>query len=149
MFSEAHATWKGGPYAGEGAVSTPSAVLNNATYAFGWLAGGERFTTPYELLAAAIASSMSTMVAVEMARLGIKPTGVDTHAALTLDSSADKWRITGAHLEITARTTGDAESDRFEQAVESARRECPISRVLNLQLTCKTKLISLAPAAFV
>ena len=151
MFREAHAIWKGGLYAGEGAVSTPSGVLNNATYAFGSLAGGARFTTPCEMFAAAIASCMSTMVAVEMAKLGIKPAVVDTYAVLTLDGAADKWRITGAHLEITARTTdaGDVESSRFEQAVESARRECPVSSALKLQLTCKAKLIALAPAAFV
>lgn len=151
MLYEAHATWKGGPYAGEGVLSTPSGVLNNATYAFGSLAGGTRSTTPYEMLAAAIASCTSTMVAVEMAKLGIKPAVVDTCAALTLDCSTEKWQITSANLEITARTmgAGDAESNRFEQAVESARRECPISRVLKLQLTCTAKLISMAPAVFV
>ncbi|MBZ5679617.1 MAG: OsmC family protein [Acidobacteriia bacterium] len=151
MFPEAHAIWRGGLYAGEGVVSTPSGVLNNATYAFGSLAGTERFTTPYEMLAAAIASCMSTMVALEMAKLGINPTVVGTYAVLNLDNSADIWPITSAHLEITARTTGasDAESSRFEQAVESARRECPISSALKLQLTCKAKVISLASTAFV
>ena len=56
MFREAHAIWTGGPYAGEGAVSTPSGVLNHTTYAFGSLAGFERLTSPCEMLAAAIAS---------------------------------------------------------------------------------------------
>ncbi len=151
MLREAHATWKGGPYAGEGAVSTPSAVLNNAAYAIESLSGGARSTTPYELLAAAIASSISTRVAVEMAKLGISPRVVDTHAVLTLDSFAGQWGITGAHLEITARTTGgeETESTRFEQAVELARRDCPISSSLKLQFTCRAKLIPLAPAAFV
>jgi lipoyl-dependent peroxiredoxin len=148
MFREAHAIWKGGPYAGEGAVSTPSGVLSNATYTFGSLTGVGPFTTPCELLAAAIASCMSTMVALEMAKLGIKPAVVDTLAVLTLDNPADRWRITSAHLKITARTT-DPESSRFEQAVESARRECPIWSTLKLNLTCEAKLISLTAPALV
>lgn len=146
MFREAHAVWEGGPYAGAGVVSTPSGVLCNATYAFGSLGGAAPFTSPCEMLAAAIASCMSTMVAMEMARTGIKPVGVDTHAVLTLDNPADKWRITGAHLLISARTT-DPDGKRFEQAVQAARRECPISSALKLELTCEAKLISLtAPA---
>jgi len=148
MFREAHAVWKGGLFAGEGAVSTPSGVLNNATYAFGSLAGGAPCTTPCEMLAAAIASCMSTMVAVEMARVGIKPAIVDTYAVLTLDNPADKWQITGAHLDITARTT-DPESRRFEEAVEAARHSCPISNALRVELKCKPKLISLTAPALV
>lgn len=148
MFREAHATWKGGPYAGEGAVSTPSGVLDKTTYAFGSLSGGAPCTTPCEVLAAAVASCMSTMVAIEMAKVGIKPMAVDTYAVLTLDNPGGKWQITGAHLEITARTT-DPESSRFEQAVEAARQSCPISGALKFSPTYKAKLISLTTPAFV
>jgi lipoyl-dependent peroxiredoxin len=146
MFREAHAVWEGGPHAGAGVVSTPSGVLSNATYAFGSLGGAAPFTSPCEMLAAAIASCMSTMVAMEMTKSGIKPVGVETHAVLTLDNPADKWRITGARLLIRARTT-DADGKRFDQAVQSARRECPIASLLKLDLTCEAKLVSLtAPA---
>ena len=86
MFREARAVWKGGLYAGEGAVTTPSGVLNNSTYAFGSLADTSRFTSPSEMLAAAIASCMSTMVAVEMAKVGIRPIVVETYVVLTLHS---------------------------------------------------------------
>lgn len=148
MFREAHAVWNGGPYAGEGAVTTPSGVLSNATYMFGSLAGVGPFTTPCELLAAAIASCMSTMVAVEMAKTGIKPLAVDTHAILTLDNPGEKWRICGAHLMINARTT-DPDGKRFDQAIEAARRECPISTALKLDLVCEAKLTCLTAPAFV
>jgi len=147
MLREAHAVWEGGPYAGAGAVSTPSGVLSNATYTFGKLAVVESFTSPSEMLAAAIASSMSTVVAMEMVNSGVKPVGVDTHVAITLDNPGGKWRLVGAHLTILARTT-DQDGKRFEQAVEVARRVCPISSLLKLDLTCEAKLISLCtPAA--
>ncbi len=148
MFREAHALWKGGPYAGEGVVSTPSGILNNATYAFGSLAGVGPVTTPGEMLAAAIASCMSTVVALEMAKLGMKPVTVDTHAVLTLENPGDQWQITRAHLGINAHTT-EPDSKRFDQAVQNARRVCPITSVLKLEVTCEAKLISLTTPALV
>src|SRR5271167_889818 len=71
MFREAHAVWNDGPYSGMGTVSTPSGVLSNASYVFG-LAGTTTSTTASELLAAAVSSSMSTMVALKMARYGAR-----------------------------------------------------------------------------
>jgi len=148
MFREAHAIWRGGPYAGEGTVSTPSGVLNSATYAFGSLEGSERLSSPCEMLAAAIASCMATTVAVEMAKVGIKPVVVDTYAVLTLDNINERWRIVSSRLEITVRTT-EPQSIRFQEAVESAQRECPVSAALSLDLVCKAKLVSLTTPAVV
>jgi lipoyl-dependent peroxiredoxin len=142
MFREAHATWTGGPYAGEGAVSTASGILSKTTYAFGSLSGAAPCTTPAELLAAAVASCMATMVAIEMAKAGIRPVAVDTYAVLTLDNPGGRWQITGANLEITARST-DVDTPRFEHAVEAAKRNCPITEAVKINPTCKAKLVSL------
>ena len=70
MLREAHAIWKDGPYTGEGAISTLGGILTNTKYSFGSLTGLMGFTSPAEMLAGAIASSMSRMVAVEMAKVG-------------------------------------------------------------------------------
>lgn len=148
MFREARAVWKGGLYAGEGAVTTPSGVLNNATYAFGSLADTSRFTSPSEMLAAAIAACMSTMVAVEMAKVGIKPIVVETYTVLVVESLGGRYQISKAHLEITARTT-DPESPKFAEAVANAQRECPICSVLKVEMICKAKLVSLTTPALV
>ncbi len=149
MLREAHAHWKGEPSAGEGAVSTPGGALADAAYAFGRLAEVPPCTTPCELLAAAIASCMSLMVALEMSRLGIKPLRVDTYAVLSLDDPGDKWQITGGHVRIKAQTTSAGDRKLFERAVEVARHECPVSSALKLDLTCTTELLSLtaSPAA--
>jgi len=148
MFREARAIWKGGPYAGEGAVTIPSGALNNTTYAFGSLADTSRYTSPSEMLAAAIASCMSTMVAIEMAKAGIQPVVVETYAVLAVENPQGKYRISNIHLEITARTT-DPESSKFDEAVASARRECPVCGALKLDITYKAKLVPLATAALV
>jgi len=148
MLREAHSTWRGGPYSGKGTVSTASGALTNTGYTFGTAPADGPITTPCELLAAAIASCMSIMLAHEMAKAGMKPAAIDTHAALTLNDTADQWRIIGAHLTIIARTA-DHESNVFQQAVESARRACPIWRALRLDGTCEARLISLAAPAFI
>jgi len=142
MFREASASWQGGPYAGEGKVSTASGVLANTTYAFGKLAEIPPCTTPCELLAAAIASSMSVMVALEMNKAGIRPIAVDVYAVLTLDNPAEKWQVTSGHLKISARSV-ESDKKRFEQAVEAARLACPVSNVMKLDLSCAKELITL------
>ncbi len=148
MLREAHATWKDGPYTGEGTISTPGGILTNSKYSFGSLAGLEACTSPGEMLAAAISSSMARMVAVEMARVGIRPLQVEADTALTLDFIGERLRIVGAILKITARTV-DAEIGRFEEAVESARLLCPVSSILNISIHCEAKLVLGAMHAFV
>ena len=140
MLREAHAVWKDGSYAGEGVLSTTSGILNNTKYTFGSLTGLMGSTSPAEMLAAAIASCMSRMVALEMAKTGIKPDQVETYAILKVDFVGEALRI----VSISARTSS-SECDRFEEAVESARRECPIASVLNLDIQCEAKLFA-APA---
>ena len=148
MLREAHATWQGGPYAGKGSVSTSSRVLSNVNYGLGSSRAEGAFTTPYELLAAAIASSMSKLVAQQMARFGIRPSEVDTQVTLMLEDFENPQRVTSANLVITARTSGN-ESTEFQAVVEAARRECPIWNAMKLDLTCEAKLISAMTPALV
>jgi organic hydroperoxide reductase OsmC/OhrA len=84
---------------------------------------------------------MAVTLAQEMARLSIKPSEVDTHVALMFDDLMDPEKITSAHLRITARSH-HAQSDRFQAAVEAARRACAIWNALKLNLTCEAELIS-------
>lgn len=148
MIREAHAIWRDGPFTGEGVLSTASGILTNAKYTFGSPIGLQVNTSPAEMLAAAIASSMSRMVAVEMAKVGIPPIQVKTHAVLTLDSIGDAIHIVGAQLKITARTTDPARG-QFEEAVSLARATCPLLSVLNIDVQCESKLVSAATPALV
>jgi osmotically inducible protein OsmC len=146
MVREAHAIWKDGQYAGEGTLSTPSEVLSNSEYTFGSLMGPAASTSPCEMLAAAISSSMSGMVSVEMTKLGIRPVQVETNTALTLDFVGESLRIVEAHLKIIARTR-DFENGQFTEAVEAARYDCPVSSILNVNIQCEAKLVSVAVQA--
>jgi organic hydroperoxide reductase OsmC/OhrA len=71
------------------------------------------------------------MVAVEMTKVGIQPVEVETNTALTMDFVGESLRTVGAHLKIIVRTR-DFEHGQFTEAVESARRDCPVSSILNV-----------------
>lgn len=141
MIREADAVWTDGTYSGKGSVSAVSGVLNKTRYVFGIAETGGA-TSPGELLAAAIASSVSATVARKMSDLGAHPATVSTHARVALSNLDENWRISSVHLDITAQAR-DTESSRFTEAVEFARRECPIASELNLDVSCSTRLIPL------
>lgn len=146
MFREAHAVWQDGSIAGEGKITTPSGVLSETTFAFGTLAEHARCTTPCEMLAAALASCMSVVVALETAKVGIRTVNVDTWALLTLDNTDGKWRITGGSLKIKACTMG-GDKKTFDHAIDAARQACPISNALKLDLKISAELRSLIGSA--
>ena len=81
-----------------------------------------------------------------MTKVGIQSVQVETNTALTLDFAGESLRIVGAHLKIIARTR-DFERGQFTEAVESPRRHCPVSSILNVYIQCEAKLVSVAVQA--
>lgn len=141
MFREAHAIWHDGRPAGEGKVTTPSGVLSETTFGFGSLADHARCTTPCEMFAAALASCMAVVVAMETAKVGIRTHNVETWAILSLDNTAGTWQITHAFVEIKARAM-EGDEKKFKQAIEAARHSCPISNSLKLEVKINAQLNS-------
>ena len=141
MFREADAVWTDGPYVGKGSVSVPSGALSNTTYVFGEVNIGNR-TTPGELLAAAIAGSVSATLALKMTRLGARPASVSTHATIRLEELADTWRIAAVHLDVTAQVS-DTDVRRVDEAMQETQAHCPIASDLNLDVSYKTTWIPL------
>ena len=127
MFREADAVWTDSPYVGKGSVSLPSRVLSNTTYVIGAADIGNQ-TTPGELLAAAIASSVSATIALKMTRLGARPASVSTHATILLEQLVDTWRSATVHLDVTAQIS---ETDvRFlEEALRRLRLIVPLQAI--------------------
>lgn len=142
MFREADAVWSDSPYMGKGSVSVPSGVLSSTTYLFGATDIGNH-TTPGELLAAAIAGSVSATIALKMARLGARPASVSTHARIALEQLADTWRIAAVHLDVTAQIS-ETDVRCLEEALQETQAHCPIASDLNLSVSYKTRWIPLA-----
>ncbi len=124
------ATWKGGPRAGEGSITTASHVIEHAPYAFTSGAHHDACTSPCEMLAAAHASCLSLAVASELTRLGHIPQAVTTEAIYTMDLRENLWSIVSAHLDVTVRT-GEFELEPLQLLIERADSLCPIGRALH------------------
>ena len=133
MIRSAVATWKGGPGSGEGTVTTSSGVINNALFSFGSGTGNEPCTSPSEMLAAAVASCVSLMVAREMAKVGLKDEYVRTESQLTLEEREKHWEITGIQLNVVA-SVPEVHAKKFQHAAEHAKAMCPISRALKVPI---------------
>jgi len=139
MIRSAVATWRGGPGAGEGSVTTSSGVITNALYSFGSSSGNEPCTSPSEMLAAAIASCLSLMVTQEMAKAGLHEKSVTTEAVLTLTERKSHWEITECQVTVTTNVP-ESEVEKFEHAARLSKGKCPISRALTVPIRMKTKL---------
>jgi osmotically inducible protein OsmC len=139
MIRSAVAVWKGSPAAGEGAVSTTSGIMTNSLYSFGSSTGNEPCTSPSEMLAAAVASCMSLMLAQELAKVGIRNESVKTEAELTLDEKKGRWEISEISLHVSA-SLPESDAEKFHKATRTAKGRCPISRALQVPIKLKTTL---------
>jgi len=146
MIRSAVAVWKGSPAAGEGSVSTTSGIMSKALYSFGSSTGNEPCTSPSEMLAAAVASCMSLMMAQEMARAGIRNEQVQTEAELTLEEHKGRWEITRIDLHVTT-SLPELDAEKFHKACKAAKSKCPISHALNVPIKLTTTLEPVAHAS--
>jgi osmotically inducible protein OsmC len=140
---EARAVWNGDLMSGSGTVSGASSgkVMDLPV---SWSArteapGGK--TSPEELLAAAHASCFAMALSGGLARAGTAPTRLEVSAAVTFDKIGDNWTVVSSELEVRGQVPG-AEADKFRQAAEGAKDNCPISRALkgNVKLSVKPTL---------
>lgn len=134
MKRSATATWKGGPRAGEGTISTASGVFDRAIYTGGTSAMDVPCTNPSEILAAAEAACISMMVAKELAKEGITPECIETEAEIVLAPDGDSWNIPRIHLLVRAHVS-EIDSAKFQEAVQRAKKNCPITRSLKSEVS--------------
>jgi|SRR5580704_1092783 osmotically inducible protein OsmC len=147
MIRSAIATWRGSPAIGEGAVTTTSGVMSNALYSFGSSTGNEPCTSPSEMLAAAVSSCVSLMVAQEMAKAHIKYEHVKTEAVLTLQENAGHWDISEIELHVSTQLP-QREEAKFQKAAKAAKTKCPISRALNVPIKMSAHVEAVEEHAF-
>ncbi len=141
MKRKASANWQGDLKDGKGNISTDSTVLNKTQYSFGTRFENGVGTNPEELIAAAHAGCFSMALSAELGKAGITPQSIDTTATVTFDKLESGWTITESNLDVTAKIPG-ADEKAFQEAANTAKANCPISRVLNAKITMNAKLAS-------
>jgi osmotically inducible protein OsmC len=141
MKRKASAVWKGGIRDGKGNISTDSGVLSDTQYSFSTRFEDGIGTNPEELIAAAHAGCFSMALSGQLGNAGMTAESINTTATVTLDKTEGGFTITAVHLDVTARIPG-AEQGAFETAANNAKAGCPVSKVLNAQITMDAKLES-------
>jgi osmotically inducible protein OsmC len=137
MKRKASAVWKGGLKTGNGTISTESGVLDNTQYSFGTRFAEGKGTNPEELIAAAHAGCFAMALSGQLG--SVNGSHIDTQATVTLDKTDDGFTITAVHLDVTAKIPG-ADRHAFEVAAQNAKRGCPVSKLLNAEITMQARL---------
>jgi osmotically inducible protein OsmC len=124
---------------GKGHVSTQSGVLSDTPYAFNTRFENEPGTNPEELIAAAHASCFTMALSFALAKAGYSAGTLATDAAVTLDKDGDGFKVTKSALTLTATVDGIG-SEEFATIAEGAKSGCPISKLLNAEVTLEHTL---------
>jgi osmotically inducible protein OsmC len=133
----ATAIWKGSLKEGEGQLTTNSGALSSLPYSFRMRFEDAPGTNPEELIAAAHAGCFSMALSAALGEQGKTPTSIETKATVTLEPVDGKPTVTRSHLEVVA-SVPDMDETSFNQVAEGAKANCPISRLLNCEITMST-----------
>ena len=139
MIRKAKAVWRGTGRAGTGNLSTDSGVLAQTAYSFKTRFENEKGTNPEELIAAAHAGCFTMALAFQLQGAGFTPTELSTEAAVSLDPEGQGFRITKSALTLHA-TVPNLDEATFTRLTGLAEKNCPVSKVLNAQITLDAKL---------
>lgn len=132
MKRNATAVWNGTGKEGTGNLTTQSTTLSNTQYSFNSRFAEGVGTNPEELVAAAHAGCFSMKLSFVLNAAGFTPEEIHTKCDITLDPAAGA--ITESHLTVSAKIPG-INQEQFETAVADAKANCPISKLLNANIT--------------
>ena len=127
------AEWQGGLKDGEGRISTRSGALDALPYGFKARFEGATGTNPEELIGAAHAACFSMALSGILEKAGVTDVRIETTSKIGLDKEGDGFAIKTAHL--TTRISGNGDKAVIEDAARKAEKGCPVSKVLNADIT--------------
>ncbi|GAA3784260.1 OsmC family protein [Flavobacterium ginsengiterrae] len=132
----ANANWKGTGMEGKGTISTQSTTLDNAQLSFKTRFEQGVGTNPEELIAAAHSGCFTMQLSFLLSEAGFVPEDLNTTAKVTFEDGT----ITLIQLELTGKVPGISEED-FQKTAQKAKEICPISKLLNTEITLSINLI--------
>ena len=136
MKRNATAVWNGSGKDGKGKVTTQSTAISDAQYSY-----KSRFeegvgTNPEELIAAAHAGCFSMKLSFVLGAAGFEPESIETTSTIDLDNGV----IKSSHLVVKAKVPG-IDKQKFDECAKDAKENCPVSKVLNLDITMDAQLV--------
>ena len=139
MKKSASAHWEGSLKEGKGTISTESGALKANPYGFNTRFENQPGTNPEELIGAAHAGCFSMAFSMLLGEAGYTPDSIDTQAEVTLSKQDDGFAVTAVALTMNAAIPG-IDHSTFEEIADKAKKGCPISKLLNADISLKASL---------
>lgn len=136
MKRTATAVWNGSGKDGKGILSTQSGVLDKTQYSFGSRFESGIGTNPEELVAAAHAGCFTMKLSFVLNEAGFTADEIDTNCVITFENGA----IVSSHLSLKAKVPGITK-EQFDVAAADAKANCPISKLLNTNISMVAGLL--------
>ena len=131
------AVWNGTGAEGSGRLSTFSGALQDQPYSTAMRfqsEDGKAGTNPEELIAAAHAACFNMALSFQLTGAGFPPDELSTQAVLTMENEGVHWTITAVRLELRGTVPGIS-AEQFQELAAAAKASCPVSKVLNAEIT--------------
>jgi len=138
MKRKVNAIWIGDGADGNGVLSAQSGAFEKMPYSFKTRFEndeGKLGTNPEELIAAAHAGCFNMKLSFVLNEAGYSPEELNTDAVLTFEDG----KIISIELNLSAKVSG-VSKEEFEELAEDAKKNCPISGVLNCDIILNSTL---------
>ena len=134
------AVWSGGLKEGKGAISTQSGALDAHPYGYAMRFEGVPGSNPEELIAAAHASCFTMALSLILGEAGLTAEKMETNAVVTLEQQEGGFTITASKLTLKATIPG-ADDAKFQELAAKAKENCPVSKLLNADISLDAELL--------
>lgn len=124
---------------GKGTISTETGALSNQPYGFNTRFEDGKGTNPEELIGAAHASCFTMALSFALSDAGYNDGELNTTAQISLEKVHDGFEITESALSLDASIEGITE-DEFADIAREAKENCPVSQLLNANITLEYRL---------
>ena len=139
MKRNVNAIWNGDGIDGNGFLTAQSGAFNKMPYSFKTRFENDNCelgTNPEELIASALAGCFNMKLAFVLNEANFNPTELNTNATLTF--------VDGSVISIELILKGkvpDLNEEKFIEFAEEAKKNCPISGVLNCEIILNASLV--------
>ncbi|WP_075180918.1 OsmC family protein [Pantoea sp. 1.19] len=141
IHNQGSAHWEG-DIQGKGLISTGSGALKQQPYGFGTRFDGKPGTNPEELIGAAHAACFSMALSLFLKEQGgYTAKSIETTADVVLEKQGGGFAITKIALKSVVELPG-ADEKKFEEIILNAKANCPVSQVLNAEITLDYDLLN-------
>jgi osmotically inducible protein OsmC len=135
MKRKATAVWQGSGKEGKGHLTTQTGVLDKTQYSFSSRFEDGKGTNPEELIAAAHAGCFAMKLSFNLSGADFPPTELNTECIITFEDGTVKQ----SKLILKAKVDGISQ-EKFDELVNDAKDNCPISKLLNTEIVVEYTL---------